>query len=139
MDKRAKQEAKERRERMAWAEEAIRTILGTGPVDEMQATDGEITEFTQRLSDLEGAIRWVLGDILAGHKARVGAMRAYRAGAAGLGKSTRWAIELTRISEIYPGQYRLAGVDWHAYRVASSKEKPYDEITQQIETSLEAA
>lgn len=128
--------AAERRERLS---RAYSFLLDT--VQGIELTEGGeaelLVEQVQQLADIESAIRWAIGDLLAEYKQEHGAMKAYRAGAMGLGKSQRWAIELCRIAEIYPAAYRLAGVEWHRYREVSSTEDPYQEIVNIVTERLE--
>lgn len=86
----------------------------------------------QRLHELDQAVFWAIGDEILKCIPRVGKMRAFRLAGWAMGLSPRWAMEMAKVSKIFPPEKRYMGVKWNVYRACSTSKDPHSVLERSI-------
>lgn len=99
---------------------------------------GDFGGVMESLDAMRDATRWVQGDLINDAKGQYGITAAYEMAAKAMGTDRRWAVELSRVADIFGPEQRRSDVPWQLYRAASLYADPYATLADALETGKSA-
>lgn len=94
---------------------------------------GALERQAELAQDIANCVNWKIGDMINESHAKIGKLESYRRAAHGMGKSKRWALELSKVAYAFPAEVRYATVDWHIYRICAQTKDPIGWLNRAIE------